>query len=300
MSYGQETTDRNLTVAQVAKMLHVTDRSVTQWLLSGDMKGWKTGRRWLIPESSVNEYLEKVQPPGVEPPNSQMLQKAYAEVAHGQHISDLLSNLQQLRDRVDYLDGPDRYHLLGGGAESELTLPRFTRTIWLSIEQHLTGTSVWDVFDAWKESALSVLHAERRVAQLSNDLGKRKFGVPLLSTSPKSGGQLTASFGAAGVSLVAVSDNSEEALRSVHIEWQDENLKFEYTYSPVIRSELTGDAAVEGFRDVMTRVITSKYGASLRDASKIQAEATARLEDALDGINLSNSVPGRCSWCSTS
>lgn len=298
MSYKQENTDRNLTVVQVAKMLHVVERTVTEWLHSRQLKGWKTGRQWLIPESSVGEYLKKVQPKGVEPPNSQLLQKAYAEVAHVQHISDLLCNLQQLRDSVDYLNGPDRYQLLANGAESEPRLPRFTRTIWRSIEQHLTGTSAWDALNVWKESAISVLDAERSVMQLSKDLGERKFGVPLLRTSPKTGGRLTTAFAAAGVSLATVSNDPEEALQNVHLEWQKGNLMFNYSYSVIVRTELNGDAAVEGFREVMTGVITSENGAALRDASKIQVEATARLEDALDGINVSSSVPGRCFWCS--
>ncbi len=298
MSSEERTTDRYLTVTEVATTLNVVERTVTEWLNSGRLMGWKTGRRWMIPEASVTEYLNSVQPPGVEPPSSQILQKTYAEVAHQRHISDLLKNLQQLRNHVGYLNAQNRYRTLSGGIESEINLPRFTRIIWLSIEQHLVGTSVWDVFNTWKKSALSVLRAERSVMQISRELGERKFGILLLDKNPNCGGRLTTSFSAAGVSLAAESDDPEIAFQSVHLEWKNNELIFNYSTSMIVRLEISEVAVVKGFRDVMGRVITSKDGAALRDASKKQAEVAARLEDELDGISLSSSLPGKCNWCS--
>ena len=134
--------------------------------------------------------------------------------------------------------------------------------------------------------------------QICRELGERRFGIPLLDKNPNSGGRLTTSFSAVGVSLAAESDDPEKAFQNVHLEWKKNELIVNYSTSVIVRLELSEVAVVKGFRDVMDRVITGKEGAALRDASKKQVEVAARLEDELDGISLSSSLPGRCNWCS--
>jgi excisionase family DNA binding protein len=129
------------TVVEAAEMLHVAERTIAQWLNSRELKGWKAGRRWLIPESSIDSYLRRAQPPGVEPPDIGALRQAAVGVSQTRHVSGLLRNVKELRSSLDYLEtshGLDRWTR---GPDLKLRLPGFNRVTWRSVEQHLVGTS---------------------------------------------------------------------------------------------------------------------------------------------------------------
>jgi acetyl-CoA synthetase len=48
-----------LTIVEVAEKLRVTTKTVRQWLQRGQMSGIKAGKLWRIPESAVDEFLQK-------------------------------------------------------------------------------------------------------------------------------------------------------------------------------------------------------------------------------------------------
>ena len=46
-----------LTTEQVAAVLQVEQRTVAQWLRTGQLKGVKMGRLWRVPPSALDEFL---------------------------------------------------------------------------------------------------------------------------------------------------------------------------------------------------------------------------------------------------
>ncbi len=51
------TADRLLTAPQVAESLQVNDRTVTQWLRKGYLRGFKIGKEWRISARDLNIFL---------------------------------------------------------------------------------------------------------------------------------------------------------------------------------------------------------------------------------------------------
>jgi acetyl-CoA synthetase len=47
------------TIAEVAEKLKVTTKTVRQWLQRGQMRGIKAGKLWRVPESAVDEFLQR-------------------------------------------------------------------------------------------------------------------------------------------------------------------------------------------------------------------------------------------------
>lgn len=50
--------DRLLTPAQVAQRLQVNERTVTQWLRKGHLRGFKIGKEWRISLADLEAFLE--------------------------------------------------------------------------------------------------------------------------------------------------------------------------------------------------------------------------------------------------
>jgi len=46
-----------LTVRDVAELLVVKERTVRDWLVSGELKGYKVGKSWRVREEDVEEFL---------------------------------------------------------------------------------------------------------------------------------------------------------------------------------------------------------------------------------------------------
>jgi excisionase family DNA binding protein len=51
--------DRLLTQPQVAKHLQVNERTVTQWLRQGHLRGFKIGKEWRVSERDLDNFLEQ-------------------------------------------------------------------------------------------------------------------------------------------------------------------------------------------------------------------------------------------------
>ncbi len=51
--------DRLLTPPQVAKHLQVNERTVTQWLRQGHLRGFKIGKEWRVSERDLDNFLEQ-------------------------------------------------------------------------------------------------------------------------------------------------------------------------------------------------------------------------------------------------
>lgn len=55
-----------LTVAQVAAILHVSNQTVWDRIKAGRLPAIKEGRRYLIKQRDVDDYLSRQPPPGGE------------------------------------------------------------------------------------------------------------------------------------------------------------------------------------------------------------------------------------------
>lgn len=50
--------DKLLTPPQVAERLQVNERTVTQWLRKGHLRGFKIGKEWRVAQKDLVEFLE--------------------------------------------------------------------------------------------------------------------------------------------------------------------------------------------------------------------------------------------------
>lgn len=46
------------TVVEVAERLKVPQRTVKRWLLSGQLRGLKAGRKWRVKPSAIEQFLQ--------------------------------------------------------------------------------------------------------------------------------------------------------------------------------------------------------------------------------------------------
>ncbi len=51
--------DKLLTPPQVARQLQVNERTVTQWLRRGHLRGFKIGKEWRVSERDLENFLEQ-------------------------------------------------------------------------------------------------------------------------------------------------------------------------------------------------------------------------------------------------
>ncbi len=60
--------DKLLTPPQVARHLQVNERTVTQWLRRGHLRGFKIGKEWRVSTRDLEDFLEQSAnvPVGVE------------------------------------------------------------------------------------------------------------------------------------------------------------------------------------------------------------------------------------------
>ncbi len=60
--------DKLLTPPQVARHLQVNERTVTQWLRQGHLRGFKIGKEWRVSARDLDNFLEQSAnvPVGVE------------------------------------------------------------------------------------------------------------------------------------------------------------------------------------------------------------------------------------------
>jgi excisionase family DNA binding protein len=49
-------------VPQLSEMLKVSQKAVRSYLIAGRLKGRKVGKRWLVHEDGVREFLMNVEP----------------------------------------------------------------------------------------------------------------------------------------------------------------------------------------------------------------------------------------------
>lgn len=50
--------DKLLTPPQVAERLQVNERTVTQWLRKGHLRGFKIGKEWRVAQKDLEAFLE--------------------------------------------------------------------------------------------------------------------------------------------------------------------------------------------------------------------------------------------------
>jgi excisionase family DNA binding protein len=62
---------RLLTPSDVAKRLQMNERTVTQWLRMGHLRGFKIGKEWRVSEIDLEAFIEaSANKPNVSPPLS--------------------------------------------------------------------------------------------------------------------------------------------------------------------------------------------------------------------------------------
>jgi len=49
-------------VPELSEMLKVSEKAVRSYLIAGRLKGRKVGKRWLVHEDAVREFLMNVEP----------------------------------------------------------------------------------------------------------------------------------------------------------------------------------------------------------------------------------------------
>lgn len=49
---------RLLTPMQIAERLQISERTITQWLRKGHLRGFKIGKEWRVSEGDLNAFLE--------------------------------------------------------------------------------------------------------------------------------------------------------------------------------------------------------------------------------------------------
>ena len=49
-------------VPQLVEMLKVSEKAIRSYLITGRLKGRKVGKRWLVREDAVREFLMNVEP----------------------------------------------------------------------------------------------------------------------------------------------------------------------------------------------------------------------------------------------
>lgn len=54
--------EKLLTVPETAAALRCHENTVRRWLLTGQMAGKKAGRKWLVPEASIDAFMRDSQP----------------------------------------------------------------------------------------------------------------------------------------------------------------------------------------------------------------------------------------------
>jgi excisionase family DNA binding protein len=60
-----------LTPSDVANRLQMNERTVTQWLRKGHLRGFKIGKEWRISEADLEAFLEaRANKPSGSPPRS--------------------------------------------------------------------------------------------------------------------------------------------------------------------------------------------------------------------------------------
>ena len=53
--------DRQLSLAEVAGVMGVSERTVRRWIKSGKLRAYKPGRDYRIPESALRAFVEESQ-----------------------------------------------------------------------------------------------------------------------------------------------------------------------------------------------------------------------------------------------
>lgn len=159
----------DLTVDEVAGRLHLEPRRVRELLGRGRLKGSKTGRKWAIPENSVDAYLRSVQPHEGSRGSVEGEDPALA-VGHWGQLKEMARRLSgqvqaPLLQLVRLVDSGKKGVFLNYGGEQAATLNHQLRiegsspTIHLdgedeelakSLKEHTRGHPVWEALKLWK------------------------------------------------------------------------------------------------------------------------------------------------------
>ena len=159
----------NLTVGQVAIKLFFSKRHVRELLSSSRIEGLKVGRRWVIPESAVDDYLGKagaspaVDGPGIggtqEEPAAREDPAQAESSGHWPALRDLAKQLQgELDPRTaliqllgfPWMNVPKHLVIEGSGTDTGVRLEAESELIFDALKDHLPDDPAWDHLKRWK------------------------------------------------------------------------------------------------------------------------------------------------------
>ena len=290
-------TDELLTVGEVAQRLLLEPRTVREKLLTGKIRGKKTGARWVVVASDVDDYLESVQPEGAKAPEPRLVSDPRMVSAQDAHIAKLRESLVELGRHSGNLSDVHDYTRPMSDSGHELRLPDFNAAVWGGLEQHLAGTDTWAAWIEWQRAAMEMIAAETVVIGLARKTGESEFGIPLMESTPAAGAHLTRKFPGAVLAYMRVHRSLEDFDRhGPHIEWHPDQLYFQ-TFYLTQRLGCEEDEARIKFSNVLAHMFASKESRLLRDAIDRVSEIHDALEASIDGHELSYVLPGSCDYC---
>ncbi len=295
-----ESQDEVLSVRDVAKLLHLEERSVREILKSRQLQGHKTGRRWWVPQGSVDAYLKSVQPRGSRSDPALGREGPLLLEAKGKHRDDLLNALDSVGKAVQaqITDGPFEYGL-ATEPTFEFSRPEIDEARWSGLERHLGSLSLWKSWVEWSASRTAELEGERAVHELAQTVGERVFGVPLLLTTPEKGGRLCHPFPGAVVAYTRTYASPAAAIGSRHQPtWEGPgHLTFAHNYWLTERLSMPEAEARVCFSKVLEQVMGSIEAERLREFQGQSRVIGQRLAREITRYLLRHHLTGECDSC---
>ena len=169
----------NLTVDEVAEKLHFSSRRVRDLLKEGKLKGWKVGRKWLIPEEAVSPFAGL--PTSSRGDETGKAQHSLAELTH---FADVRRYFERWGDvlggwNLDYLWGA-----LVKGEQAPFVKSIENQDCFLMLRGHLVEPVLASAFwDWWGELKKAATPFEDTLENLWRDISEetRQFtGLALL------------------------------------------------------------------------------------------------------------------------
>ena len=128
----------SLTVQEVAERLHVSDRTVIDWLHKRKLKGGKPGRKWLIAEDDLAALMTKAD-------MDRGIRKEIVEKALQQHLDEIRDLTEQWKVSIST---PEIFQV--SPDFSDTTWPFGKRRLFGSLRDHLPFPDLWQDYDAYK------------------------------------------------------------------------------------------------------------------------------------------------------
>ncbi|NQW18617.1 MAG: helix-turn-helix domain-containing protein [Chloroflexi bacterium] len=213
------------------------------------------------------------------------------------HQSDLLDLIEVLCQSVRAF--PPGTYLVGFfSEESEIkpNLPDQESLLWESLQEHLSGDEVWDLFRVWRAEANQFVQAMHDVGELAVVAGEEEFKATVMLTTPIEGARLTTAF--------------PDAVREIVFAWAQHNgaeppnadlsvgdagmLYLRGSIYLTERIDLDDGELMRRFDKILLSVCGSNHGESVRTAFRNTKQCAEPLLRRLDTLRLRHTILGVC------